>query len=75
MEINVQSPYCVSITRLVNSGKFFVIMLANPTRLKKDNQNSQQERETQKQNKIRNGKKKIKGKIHIGKLNFMIKTN
>jgi hypothetical protein len=45
MEINVQSPYCVSITRLVNNGKFLVIILANPTIPKKENQNSQEERE------------------------------
>jgi hypothetical protein len=51
VEINVQSPYCVSITRLVNNGKFLVIILANPTRPKKDNQNYQEERETQKQKK------------------------
>jgi hypothetical protein len=36
--------------------------LANPTRPKKDNQNSQEERETQKQNEIRNGKKKTERK-------------
>jgi len=62
VEINVQSPYCVSITRLVNNGKILVIILANPTRPKKRKKIPQEERETQKQNKIRNGKKKTERK-------------